>query len=163
MYTYLDVTREMAVEEIEKDEPVKEQPISAPTTPTAPPMPEGLYPILENLENMSPNNGGNTPARTAHPVKVHTTMHTYVCTYCCMCSLIFYYDPGCLFSSHWLLGPQYNYRLHYVHTYVCMYVSSVFVALLYQFNMYFIISFMSAPRPTPLLSRRLLGLKRVKW
>ena len=77
--TYLDVTREMAVEEIEKDEPVKEQPLSAPTTPTAPPMPEGLYPILENLENMSPNNGGNiqSPAKTVHPVKVHTTLHTY--------------------------------------------------------------------------------------
>lgn len=82
---FLEVTREIAMEEAEQEQD-KEQPLSAPTTPSAPPMPEGLYPILKNLENMSPppiNNqvvvkspgGGSTHTNGCN---LRTRVHSFV-------------------------------------------------------------------------------------
>lgn len=77
-----DTTKDFEAQEMEiLAEQEVEKPISAPNTPSAPPAPEGLYPILEDMCEPSPPPVPSAPTCPSSPGKVSTcpvTLNTRV-------------------------------------------------------------------------------------
>ena len=66
-----DTTKDFEAQEMEiLAEQEIEKPISAPNTPSAPPPPEGLYPILEDMREPSPPPMPSAPVFPSSPSKV---------------------------------------------------------------------------------------------